>query len=72
MIDVLGPDDIEPEVVFPDEGIDTLEPEPERALGDVNAVSDSYLLPLLVIGGLVAAGSGASVVIGRMRSKPIE
>ena len=54
-------------------------PEPEReptppaaASNEIDAVSDSYLLPLLIVGLVAAAVIGGATVVGRMRSRPID
>jgi hypothetical protein len=62
---------LEPVDVSVDEPV--REPTPTvEATGEVDPVSDSYLLPLLIVGLVAAAGIGGAVAVGRMRSRPID
>jgi hypothetical protein len=71
-------DDPEPGVVVLepiDVTVDEQRPEPQpevSASDEIDPVADSYLLPLLIVGLLGAAGIGGATVVGRMRSRPVD
>ena len=71
--------DEDPAVVVPDPGViegPDVEPEPERrpvaAPAEVGGVTDSYLLPMLVVGAAAALIVGGSIVVRRLRTDSIE